>query len=177
MRTALALAILSSLCFGIALVTGRIGLRTLDARSGAAVSIPTATVLFALAAPFAFDGAGFTILAALISASLLGYSVSSAIVVGANQVGRSKRPQLTKHGAAWFALTGVLNGGAVLLMYGALSIAPVSLVAPIVATYPLVTVSVSAAVLREEPITLRMVAGAAITVLAMVYLVASRTGA
>jgi drug/metabolite transporter (DMT)-like permease len=64
-----------------------------------------------------------------------------------------------------------------LLMYGALSIAPVSLVAPIVATYPLVTVSVSAAVLREEPITLRMVAGAAITVLAMVYLVASRTGA
>jgi drug/metabolite transporter (DMT)-like permease len=290
MRTALALAILSSLCFGIALVTGRIGLRTLDARSGAAVSIPTATVLFALAAPFAFDGSGFTILAALIfavvglffpglvtiltfrsneqrgptitgavsctaplfallaaglflgervsaqaavaclaivvgvavlswqqgavrpglpgwsllwplsgavvrglaqagakaglvlwpspfSASLLGYSVSSAIVVGTNAVGRSKRPRLTRHGVVWFALTGVLNGGAVLLMYGALSIASVSLVAPIVATYPLVTVSVSAAVLREEPITLRMVAGAAITVLAMVYLVASKIGA
>jgi drug/metabolite transporter (DMT)-like permease len=290
MRTALVLAILSSLCFGVALVTGRIGLRTLDARSGAAISIPTATVLFFLAAPFAFDGGGLTLLAALIfaavglffpglvtiltfrsneqlgptitgavsctaplfallaagwllgekvpaqatvaclaivvgvavlswkqgavrpgflgwslvwpissavvrglaqagakaglllwpsafSASLLGYSVSSAIVIGANQVGRSKRPRLTKHGVVWFALTGVLNGGAVLLMYGALSVAPVSLVAPIVATYPLVTVAVSAVVLREEPVTPRMVAGAAITVLAMVYLVASRTGA
>src|SRR5512140_3644573 len=70
MRTALALSVLSSLCFGIALVTGRIGLRTLDARSGAAVSIPTATVLFALAAPFAFDGGGFTVLAALIFAAV-----------------------------------------------------------------------------------------------------------
>lgn len=290
MRAALALAILSSLCFGIALVTGRIGLRTLDARSGAAISIPTATVLFALTAPFAFDAGGFAILAALLfavvglffpalvtiltfrsneqlgptitgavsctaplfallaaglllgekvpaqaavacvaivagvailswkqnavrpgflgwsllwpiagavvrglaqagakaglvlwpspfAASLIGYSVSSAVVIGANQVARSKRPQLTKHGVVWFAVTGVLNGGAVLLMYGALSIAPVSLVAPIVATYPLITALVSAVVLREEPVTLRMVTGAAITVLAIVYLVASKTGA
>jgi drug/metabolite transporter (DMT)-like permease len=290
MRTALALAVLSSLCFGVALVSGRIGLRTLDARSGAAISIPTATVLFFLAAPFAFDAGGFTILAALIfaavglffpglvtiltfrsneqlgptitgavsgtaplfaliaagsflgekvpaqaavacvaivvgvgvlswqqgavrpgvpgwsllwpiagavvrglaqagakaglvlwpspfSASLLGYSVSSAVVIGANQVGHSKRPRLTKHGVFWFALTGVLNGGAVLLMYGALSVAPVSLVAPIVATYPLVTVLASAVVLREEPVTPRMAAGAVITVLAMVYLVASKPGA
>ena len=289
MSTALALAVLSSLCFGIALVTGRIGLRTLDARSGASISIPTATVLFALASPFAFDAGGFTILAALVfaavglffpalvtiltfrsneqlgptitgavsgtaplfallaaglllgekvpaqaaaaclaivagvavlswkqdavrpgflgwsllwpiagavvrglaqagakaglalwpspfSASLIGYSVSSAVAIGANQVGRSNRPPLTRHGVLWFALTGVLNGGAVLLMYGALSIAPVSLVAPIVATYPLVTVLVSAVVLREEPVTPRMVAGAIITVLAIVYLVASRTG-
>jgi drug/metabolite transporter (DMT)-like permease len=290
MRTALALAILSSICFGIALVTGRIGLRTLDARSGAAISIPTATVLFLIASPFAFDGGGFTILAALIftavglffpglvtiltfrsneqlgptvtgavsgtapliailaaglflgeqvpaqaavacvaivvgvgvlswkqgavrpghagwsllwpisgavvrglaqagakaglllwpspfSAGLLGYSVSSAVVIGASQVGRSKRPRLTRHGVVWFALTGVLNGGAVLLMYGALSVAPVSLVAPIVATYPLVTVLASAVVLREERVTPRMAAGAAITVLAMIYLVASKPGA
>jgi drug/metabolite transporter (DMT)-like permease len=290
MQRALALAILSSLCFGMALVTGRIGLRSIDARSGAAVSIPTATVLFALAAPFAFDGGGFTVLAALIfaavglffpglvtiltfrsnerlgptmtgavsctaplfallaaglllgekvparaavacvaivvgiavlswkqdavrpgfpgwsllwpisgavvrglaqagakaglvlwpspfSASLLGYSVSSAIVIGTNQIGRSGRPRLTRHGVVWFALTGILNGGAVLLMYGALSVAPVSLVAPIVATYPLVTAAVGAVVLREETVTPRMAVGAAITVLAMVYLVASGTGA
>ena len=70
MPTALALAILSSLCFGVALVSGRIGLRTLDARSGAAISIPTATVLFLIASPFAFDAAGFTVLAALIFAAV-----------------------------------------------------------------------------------------------------------
>ncbi len=290
MTVALALAISSSLCFGIALVTGRVGLRTLDARAGAAISIPTATVLFALAAPFAFDGGGFTIKAALLfaavglffpalvtiitfrsneqlgptitgavsgtaplfallaaglllgeqvpaqaavacvaivagvavlswkqdavrpgflhwsllwpicgailrglaqagakaglalwpspfAASLISYMVSSGTVVCANQIGRAKRPRLTKHGMAWFAVTGILNGGAVLLMYGALSIAPVSLVAPVVAAYPLITALVSAAVLREEPVTPRMVAGAAITVFAIVYLVISGAGA
>lgn len=36
-------------------------------------------------------------------------------------------------------LTGLLNGGGVLLMYAALGRAPVSLVAPVVASYPLVT--------------------------------------
>jgi len=290
MGIALALAMLSSLCFGIALVSGRVGLRTLDARSGAAISIPTAAVLFLLAAPFAFDSGGFTVRAALLfavvglffpalvtiltfrsnerlgptitgavsgtaplfailaaglflgekvpaqaavvcvaivagvallswkqgavrphflawsllwpisgavvrglaqagakaglmlwpspfAASLIGYSVSSAAVIGASQVGRSKRPRLTRHGVVWFAVTGMLNGGAVILMYGALSIAPVSFVAPVVATYPLITAMVSAVVLREEPLTPRMVAGATITVLAIVYLVASNTGA
>jgi drug/metabolite transporter (DMT)-like permease len=290
MRAGLVLAMLSSLCFGIALVTGRIGLRTLDARSGAAISIPTATVLLALAAPFAFDGEGFTVLAALLfavvgvffpalvtlltfrsneqlgptitasvsgtaplfallaaglllgekvpaqaalacvvitagvavlswkpnaahpgfvgwsllwpisgavvrglaqagakaglmlwpspfAAGLIGYSVSSAIVVGANQVGRRGKPRLTRQGVAWFAITGALNGGAVLLMYGALSIAPVSWVAPIVATHPLITALASAVVLRHEPVTLRMVAGAALTVFAIVYLVASGSSA
>jgi hypothetical protein len=36
---------------------------------------------------------------------------------------------------------------------------------------------VSAIVLHEEPVTLRMVAGASITVLATIYLVASTSGA
>jgi drug/metabolite transporter (DMT)-like permease len=290
MSAALALSLSSSMCFGVALVTGRVGLRSLDARSGAAISIPTATLLFALAAPFAFDSAGFTIRAALwfgvvglffpalvtiltfrsnqqlgptitsavsgtaplfallaagallgeevpaqaalacvaivagvtvltwkqdavrpgftgraliwpiagavarglaqagakaglalwpspFAASLIGYVVSSATVIGANQVGRSKRPPLTRHGFVWFALTGGLNGGAVLLMYGALSVAPVSLVAPVVATYPLMTVLVSALVLREERVTLRMVAGATTMVLAIAWLAASQAGA
>jgi len=284
MSVALPLAVLSSLCFGIALVTGRIGLRSIDARSGAAVSIPTATLLFALAAPFMFDAHGFSVAAALwfamvglffpaivtlltfrsnetlgptitgtvsgtaplfallaagllldervpasaaiasgaivggvaliswkqsavrpgfvgwallwpisgalvrgfaqagakaglmlwpnpFAAGLIGYTVSSATVIGVNQIGRLQRPRLTKHGVAWFAATGVLNGGAVLLMYAALNTAPVSLVAPIVATYPLVTALVSALVLREEAVSRRMVAGATVTVLAIVYLV------
>ena len=67
---ALALAVLSSLCFGIALVTGRVGLRTLDARAGAAISVPTATALFIVAAPFALDVSGFSIGAALLFAAV-----------------------------------------------------------------------------------------------------------
>jgi drug/metabolite transporter (DMT)-like permease len=289
MTAPLSIAMLSSVCFGVALVTSRVGLRTLDARTGAAISIPTATVLFALAAPFTFDLNGFSLQAALwfalvglffpaivtlltfrsnerlgptltaavsgtaplfglvaaallvgervpgqaavacvaivagvallswsqnavrpervgwsllwpicgaavrglaqagakaglllwpnpFAASLIGYTVSSAAVIGASQVG-ARRPRPTRHAVAWFGLTGVLNGGAVLLMYAALNVAPVSLVAPVVATYPLVTALVSALVLRDEPLTLRMLAGATITVLAIVYLAGSKTGA
>ena len=286
MSIALPLAVLSSFCFGVALVTGRIGLRSIDARSGAAVSIPTATLLFALASPFMFDAADFSATAALwfavvglffpamvtlltfrsnetlgptitgavsgtaplfallaaglllgervpvsaavasaailvgvaliswkqnavrpgfigwallwpicgalvrgfaqagakaglllwpnpFAAGLIGYSVSAATVIGVNQVGRLQRPRLTKRGVAWFAVTGVLNGGAVLLMYAALNAAPVSLVAPVVATYPLITALVSALVLREEALSLRMAAGVGVTVLAVIYLVRS----
>jgi len=110
------------------------------------------------------------------AASLIGYLVSSATVIGANQLGHAKRPPLTRHGLAWFALTGALNGGAVLFMYTALGSAPVSMVAPIVATYPLITALASVLVLREEPVTARMLAGAGITVLAIIYLVAAGTG-
>ena len=290
MSAAIGLALASSLCFGVALITSRIGLRSLDARRGAAISIPTATLLLAGAAPFAFDLAGFTLQAALwfgavgvffpalvtlltfasneqlgptitsavsgtaplfallaagvllgeaippqaalacgaivggvalltwkqgdvrpgftgwallwpiagavlrglaqagakaglalwpnpLAASLIGYTVSSAIVIGTNALGRPEPPRLTKHGFLWFALTGALNGGAVLLMYGALGIAPVSLVAPVVATYPLVTALLSALLLREEVLTLRMLAGAATMLLAVVYLTLTPTGA
>jgi drug/metabolite transporter (DMT)-like permease len=69
-------------------------------------------------------------------------------------------------------ITGILNGTAVLLMYAALNRAPVALVAPVVATYPLATMVLSAAILREERITLHAVAGAVTTVAAIVYLVA-----
>lgn len=289
MTEAWVLAMSSSLCFGIALITSRVGLRSLDARSGAAISVPTATILLALAAPFALDTAGFTLRAALwfaaigvffpalvtlltfrsierlgptitsavasttplfallgaaallgehvaplaliaclavvvgaivltwrqsavrpgytgwallwpiagavvrglaqacakaglalwpspLAASLIGYTVSSAAVIGTRALGRAQRPALTRRGLAWFALTGGLNGAAVLLMYGALSIAPVSLVAPIVATYPLVTVLLNAVLLREETVTRRMIAGAGMMVLGVVCLTVSGTG-
>lgn len=286
---ALVLAMLSSLCFGVALVTGRVGLRTLDARSGAAISVPTATLLFAAAAPFALDTENFTVGGALVfvlvglffpalvtlltfrsneqlgptvtsavsgtaplfallaagllldervpveasiaatavvmgvgllswnqnavrpgvigwsmlwpiagavvrglaqagakaglllwpspfSAGLIGYSMSSATLLIASRFGRLLRPRPTKRSVFWFAVTGMLNGSAVLLMYAALNSAPVSAVAPIVASYPLITALVSAAVLREERFTLRMMAGSAVIVAAIVHLVSSRTG-
>jgi drug/metabolite transporter (DMT)-like permease len=62
---AVGIAVMSALCFGVALVTGRVGLRAIDARAGAAISIPSATLLFVLAAPFALDLAQFDIRAAL----------------------------------------------------------------------------------------------------------------
>ena len=272
---ALALAGVSALFFGTALVTARFGLRTLDTRAGAAISIPTATVLLLVAAPFTLDPSGFSMTAVVLfalvglffpalvtlitfaandrlgpsltgtvsstaplfalvaaflilgeripsralvaalgvvagvallswrggglvrralwlplggaalrgvaqviakaglalwpnpfAASLVGYLISSGVVLAARRAGQQRPPTAI----AWFALTGVLNGGAVLLMYAALSAAPVSLVAPIVAGYPLITVLASA-VLREEPLNARVLAGAALVVAAIAYLV------
>lgn len=286
---AITLAVLSALCFGIALIAARIGLRTLDARSGAAISIPTATLLFVLAAPFAFDARDFSLDAAIVfavvglffpalvtiltfrsnellgptvtsavsgtaplfalaaaslllgekvpaqaaiaaagvalgivllswnpgavhrrfagrallwpvagavvrgvaqvgakaglllwpnpfAACLIGYAVSSATVVTADRFRGGKRRRPTPQSVLWFGMTGALNGSAMLLMYAALSMAAVSTVAPIVAAYPLVTALASALVLRGEMLTMRIFAGAAVTVGAIVYLVAS-TGA
>lgn len=283
---AVALAALTALCFGLGLVTSRVGLRTLDARSGAAISIPVAAALFLLAAPVTIDPATFDARAGLIfavlgvffpalvtlftfrsneelgptvtaavsgtaplfalvgavlvlgervpaaatiaalgvgagvallswdprgvrrrfagralawpfagamvrgfaqvgakaglalwpnpfAAGLIAYCVSSATVVGIDRLGGRARPRLTPRGLAWFGLTGLLNGGAVLLMYTALTLAPVSTVAPVVATYPLVTALLSAAVLRDETLARRALAGAAIIVGSIVYLVAS----
>jgi drug/metabolite transporter (DMT)-like permease len=282
-----ALAVLASVCFGVGLVTSRIGLRTLDARSGAAISIPVAAVLFLLAAPFAIEPAGFDLRAVVLfaaigvffpalvtlltfrsneelgptvtgavsgtapvfalagaalllgerippeaavaavgvgvgialmswsrtgvrrgfagralllpfssalirglaqvgakaglalwpspfAAGLIAYSMSSITVVGIDRARRSGRARLTARNLWWFGVTGLLNGGAVLLLYTALIMAPVSTVAPLVATYPLVTAVVSALVLRDEVITPRVVAGAVITVAAVAYMVAAR---
>jgi uncharacterized membrane protein len=117
--------------------------------------------------------AGLLLWPSAFAASLIGYVVSSATVVGADRLGARERVPRTTRSVGWFALTGVLNGAAVLLMYAALGLAPVSLVAPVVATYPLVTALASAAVLRDEPVTARMLAGATLIVAAIVYLVAA----
>jgi drug/metabolite transporter (DMT)-like permease len=285
----IALAALSALFFGLGLVTSRVGLRTLDARSGAAISIPVATALFAATAPFTLDLAGFDARAALLfaaigvffpalvtlltfrsnealgptvtgavsgtaplfalvgaavflgeripasaaiaaagvgvgvallswnprgvrrgvagrallwpfsgavvrglaqvgakagltlwpnpfAASLIAYAMSSMTVAAASRARRAGRPRVTRSNLFWFGVTGILNGGAVLVMYVALTMAPVSTVAPVVATYPLVTLLVSAAVLRDDVLGARVLASATIMVAAIVYLVASRTG-
>jgi drug/metabolite transporter (DMT)-like permease len=110
------------------------------------------------------------------AASFIGYVVSSAVVIVARQYQRSARSRLTAKGIAWFAATGVLNGGAVLLLYAALAIAPVWKVTPIVASYPLITGVVSAVFLRDERLSLQVVTGAGMTVAAIVFLVSLGSG-
>jgi drug/metabolite transporter (DMT)-like permease len=281
---AVALAGFSALCIGLALITGRVGLRALDARAGAAISIPTATLLFVLAAPLALDvtqlrwpavalfaavgvffpaavtlltfrsnellgptvtsavsgtaplfallaagallgervpvqaigsaagvvlgvallsrhggsgtqrlrpralvwplagalvrglaqvgaKAGLSLWASPFAACLIGYMVSSATVVSAERLRLGVRPRPTPRGVAWFAATGTLNGAGLLLMYAALTLAPVWTVAPIVATYPLITALFGALLLRDERLTWPVAIGGLITVTAIMLLV------
>jgi drug/metabolite transporter (DMT)-like permease len=99
------------------------------------------------------------------AAVLIGYVVSSAVVVMTlrRRSGRW-RPAVPRRAAAWFAGVGLCNGLAVLLIYAALARGPVSLVSPLVATYPLVTVIASALVLQAIDNQIRIAMGAALTV-------------
>lgn len=281
---AIVAAVASTFCFGGGLIAARIGLRAMDARAGAALSVPTATVLFALAAPFALDFSGFTAQAALVfamvglffpaavtiltfratallgptitssvsataplfaivaawlllgervpakaalsalgivagvalltwragearqvrlgralawpvagamvrglaqvgvkaglllwpnpfAASLIGYLMSSMTVATADRLRGEARARRSARGIAWFMLAGVFNGGAMLLMYTALAGAPVWQVAPIVASYPLITALMGALFLPDEKLTWRVGLGAALTVAAVAWLV------
>ena len=283
----LLLALLSALCYGLALIVGRVALRHIDTRAGSAISVPTATLMFVLAAPFTvapsevtlrgllcFAALGvvfpaavtvltfrsnerlgptmtsavfgtsplFAILAAGLflgekvppqaagsalgiaagvgmltwkrgeglhalaarrlalplfgavvrgaaqaaakatllvwpnpfAATLVGYLVSSGVLVANDRLKGGDRKARTRSGVLWFAITGVVNGLAILLMYAALTQAPVWQVAPIVASYPIVTVLLGALLLHEEKFSLRVAFGAAVIVASVVWLVGAR---
>ena len=106
------------------------------------------------------------------AAALVGYTVSTAAVWTCGALSRDGALAFNRRGASWFALTGLLNGAAVLSLYIALNAGPVYLVSPIVATYPLFTLALSAAFLRHEQLTRRLLAGVVLTVAGVVILLA-----
>lgn len=130
----------------------------------------TSAVLRALAQ--VLSKAGLALWPNPFAAALIGYTVSSAAVWSAALGGRGEARAFTRSGVAWFAATGALNGAAVLLLYHALSAGPVYVASPIVATYPLFTLMLSAAVLREERLSRHTLPGVALTVAGVVLLLA-----
>jgi drug/metabolite transporter (DMT)-like permease len=106
------------------------------------------------------------------AAVVVGYTVSSVVIVLAALV-RSREYALSfdRRGALWFAAVGVCNGLAVLAMYAALGRGPVALVSPLVASYPLATLLLSLAFLRQERIGLHLMAGVAFTFGGVVLLI------
>jgi drug/metabolite transporter (DMT)-like permease len=100
-----------------------------------------------------------------IAAGLTGYIFSTLTVLAVERM-RTGRflVQAPLAGKLWFALNGICNGTGTLLLYAALGAGPVSLVAPLYATYPLFTVGLSVIFLGNVRITFRLVAGTALTV-------------
>lgn len=99
------------------------------------------------------------------AAGLIGYTVSSATVWAASRaLARGWPLGFHPRGIPWFVVAGACNGLAVLAMYYALSVGKVTIVSPIVATYPLVTLVLSTLCLREEVIDRGMVFGVVLTV-------------
>lgn len=106
-----------------------------------------------------------------VAAGLTGYIVSAlvAICVVRMRTGRFIADAPLR-GRLWFVSVGMSNGIGVLLMYAALAHGPVSVVAPLVATYPLMTVGLGALVLGKVDGGGRLAAGTAFTVLGAVML-------
>jgi uncharacterized membrane protein len=98
-------------------------------------------------------------------ACLIGYFMSSLVVLAVQRVRKgSFLAKAPASGWMWFAITGISNGLATLSMFAAVRHGPITLVAPIVAVYPLVTVLLSTVMLKYIAITPRIVGGTVLTV-------------
>lgn len=84
------------------------------------------------------------------AAAAIGYT-SSTVVILLLVGGRAWRTgPADRRGVAWFTLVGVFNGAATFLLYAALGLGPITLVAPLVALFPLLAVGLSLIFLRGE---------------------------
>lgn len=97
------------------------------------------------------------------AAIFIAYVASATVVWSLCRIKRERVPRRPAIG--WFVLSGAMNALGTLAMYTAFKYGDVSVVAPIAATAPLVTLSVSAVFLREERLTLRLVTGVLVTLL------------
>jgi drug/metabolite transporter (DMT)-like permease len=84
--------------------------------------------------------------------------------------GGTLEQRFDRRGALWFAAVGLCNGSAVLSMYAALGRGPVTLISPLIASHPLVTLLLSSRFLKRERVEARLVAAVAITVGGVVLL-------
>jgi drug/metabolite transporter (DMT)-like permease len=100
-----------------------------------------------------------------IAAVVIGYTVSSIVLIlSALWSPKALERRCDRRGALWFAAIGLCNGSAVLAMYAALGRGPVTVVSPLVATYPLITVLLSSAFLKAERVDAPLLAGVIATV-------------
>ncbi|MEX2454969.1 MAG: DMT family transporter [Rhodospirillaceae bacterium] len=97
-------------------------------------------------------------------------SATVGITVGLLRT-RGRERRVTRMGVFWYASVGLSNGFAVMFWIMALALGPVSLISPVVACYPVVTLLLGAIFLRRAQIGVQHVAGVALTVLGVVLLV------
>ena len=106
-----------------------------------------------------------------VAAGLTGYIFSSVTVL---MVERFRNGRFIVKGPlpgrVWFAVTGICNGIGTLLLYAAVGAGRVSVVAPIVASYPIITVGLNMLVFGWTQGALRLALGTALTVCGVVLI-------
>lgn len=107
------------------------------------------------------------------AAATIGYVVSAALILAVTAFrSRLPSPRGDQRGMAWFAGVGICNGMAVLTMYMALARGEVAVVAPLVATYPIATLLLSAIFLRNLRLAWTVILGVGVTVTGVATLLA-----
>ena len=108
-----------------------------------------------------------------LAAVTVGYLISAVVLLSVARIrGRAHTGHRDAASIGWFAAVGISNGLAVLLTYAALAVGEVSLVSPLIATYPLVTLIISAAIVRSVAWNGRMVLGVLATVAGVAIILA-----
>jgi drug/metabolite transporter (DMT)-like permease len=98
------------------------------------------------------------------AAATIGYAVSAMIILAVRRGLAPKVGMQLSEGRLWFVVVGLCNGLAVLALYSALSRGPVTIVAPLVATYPLATLLLNRLIHADRSLSLASAAGVIITV-------------
>lgn len=110
------------------------------------------------------------------AAVTIGYAISAILILGVAQM--RKQPEFVmalskKRSIAstyWFVAVGLCNGGAVLLTYRALAVGDVILISPLIATYPFITLILSAVILRNTSWSWHVVVGILATVAGVAFI-------
>lgn len=101
----------------------------------------------------------------------IGYLISTLVVLASSAIRERGWPlPFNRAGWLWFSAVGVCNGLAVLAMYQALALAPVTLVAPLVACYPIATLAFNRAFHGPAGLPAQTVVGVGFTVAGIAFL-------
>ncbi len=98
------------------------------------------------------------------AAAAIGYTLSTIVIlllVGRRAV---REGRADRRGVMWFTAVGIFNGTATFLLYAALGLGSIALVAPLVALFPLIAVVLSLLFLREENLHALGLAGIVVSV-------------
>ena len=154
-----------------------VSLMTVSRGRAGAAGWPLIALLFPLVAA-SFRGlaqpvvkVGLDAWASPFAAVAIGYIVSALVLLAVCGVSAAKPLRgLERRGIAWFTLVGLCHSAAIFLFYRALAEASVTVIAPLVASYPIATLILSRLFIRDTRIPWSVALGVLVTVGGVVLL-------
>ncbi len=165
---------------GLALVVGGVALMALRGGAGGrhwsvwVLGLPLAAAVIRGAVQPAIKTA-LAIWHEPLAAAAIGYSLSTVVIV--SLVGRRALAAGPgdRRGVRWFLAVGLFNGTATFLLYAALGLGSIALVAPLVALFPLMAVVMSYLLLRDERLHAVGLLGILVSVAGVIFLLIGGT--